>query len=168
MSEAFTLCDAYHCSFMGNTNPNRLFLWTGTNDPLQLGGGPALYNQYDNVGYEPAGGYTWLTYCERLQAAGVSWHIYQNMADNFTDNSVAGFRTFRASHFGEAGADPELARRGLSTRDLHGAKAAGSTPRCLITPRHPLPREALRRDGDEHLGLASRRGGRLHLDLQLQ
>ena len=35
LAEAFTICDAYHCSFMGNTNPNRLFLWTGTNDPLQ-------------------------------------------------------------------------------------------------------------------------------------
>lgn len=118
LAEAFTVCDAYYCSFMGNTNPNRLFLWTGTNDPLQLDGGPALYNQYDNVDYESAGGYTWLTYCERLQAAGISWQIYQNMADNFTDNSVAGFRNFRASYFGEPGADPELARRGLSTRDL--------------------------------------------------
>jgi phospholipase C len=103
---------------MGNTNPNRLFLWTGTNDPLEENGGPAIYNQYDNVEYDSAGGYTWVTYCERLQAAGVTWQIYQNMDDNFTDNSVAGFRTFRASYFGEAGADPELAARGLSTRDL--------------------------------------------------
>lgn len=118
LAEAFTICDAYHCSFMGNTNPNRLFLWTGTNDPLQQDGGPAIYNQYDNVDYDSAGGYTWLTYCERLQEAGVSWQIYQNMDDNFTDNSVAGFRSFRASFFAEAGADPELARRGLSTRDL--------------------------------------------------
>jgi phospholipase C len=118
LAEAFTICDAYHCSFMGNTNPNRLFLWTGTNDPLKLDGGPAIYNQYDNVGYEPAGGYTWVTYCERLQAAGVSWQIYQNMSDNFTDNSVAGFRSFRASYYGEPGADPALAQRGLSTRDL--------------------------------------------------
>jgi phospholipase C len=118
LAEAFTLCDAYHCSFMGNTNPNRLFLWTGSNDPLQKNGGPAIYNQYDNVDYESAGGYTWLTYCERLQAAGVTWQIYQNMDDNFTDNSVAGFRSFRASYFAEPGADPELARRGLSTRDL--------------------------------------------------
>jgi phospholipase C len=118
LAEAFTICDAYYCSFMGNTNPNRLFLWTGTNDPLQKNGGPAIYNQYDNVDYEPAGGYTWLTYCERLEAARVSWQIYQNMADNFTDNSVAGFRSFRASYFKEAGANPELARRGLSTRDL--------------------------------------------------
>jgi len=118
LAEAFTICDAYHCSFMGNTNPNRLFLWTGTNDPLQQNGGPAIYNQYDNVDYESAGGYTWLTYCERLQAAGIGWQIYQSMDDNFTDNSLAGFRSFRASYFGEAGADPALAERGLSTRDL--------------------------------------------------
>lgn len=118
LAEAFTICDAYHCSFMGNTNPNRLFLWSGTNDPLQKNGGPAIYNQYDNVDYESAGGYTWLTYCERLQAAGISWQIYQNMDDNFTDNSLAGFRSFRASYFAESGADPELAKRGLSTRDL--------------------------------------------------
>jgi phospholipase C len=118
LAEAFTICDAYYCSYTGNTNPNRLFLWTGTNDPLQRNGGPAIYNQYDNVDYDPAGGYTWLTYTERLQAAGISWQVYQNMDDNFTDNSLAGFRSFRASYFGEAGADPELARRGLSTRDL--------------------------------------------------
>ncbi|PAX93068.1 hypothetical protein CKW47_20410, partial [Bordetella pertussis] len=30
---AFTLCEAYHCSMHAGTNPNRLFLWTGTNDP---------------------------------------------------------------------------------------------------------------------------------------
>jgi phospholipase C len=118
LAEAFTICDAYYCSYMGNTNPNRLFLWSGTNDPLQENGGPAIYNQYDNVDYDSAGGYTWLTYCERLQAAGISWQIYQNMADNFTDNPVAGFRTFRASHFGEAGSDPALAEHGLTTRDL--------------------------------------------------
>jgi phospholipase C len=118
LAEAFTICDAYYCSFLGNTNPNRLFLWTGTNDPRQLDGGPAIYNQYDNVDYDSARGYTWLTYCERLEKAGISWQVYQNMNDNFTDNSLAGVRTFRASYFGEPGANAELARRGLSTRDL--------------------------------------------------
>jgi phospholipase C len=58
LAEAFTIC---------------AFLWTGTNDPLQRDGGPVIYNQYDNVNYDSAGGYTWLTYCERLQAAGISW-----------------------------------------------------------------------------------------------
>jgi len=32
MANAFTLCEAYHCSFQGGTNTNRLFLWSGTND----------------------------------------------------------------------------------------------------------------------------------------
>jgi phospholipase C len=33
LADAFTLCDAYHCSFQGGTWPNRLFLFTGHNDP---------------------------------------------------------------------------------------------------------------------------------------
>jgi phospholipase C len=122
LAEAFTLCDAYHCSFHGNTNPNRVFLWSGANDPLQLGGGPVLYNSYDSVEYDPEGGYTWLTYCERLETAGISWQIYQNMADNFTDNSVAGFKSFRDAYYGRPGALPALLERGLTTRDLDQLK----------------------------------------------
>ena len=37
LANAFTICDAYHCSFQGNTNPNRLFMFTGTNDPFGEG-----------------------------------------------------------------------------------------------------------------------------------
>ena len=33
LADAFTLCEAYHCSMQAGTNPNRLFLWTGANDP---------------------------------------------------------------------------------------------------------------------------------------
>ncbi|HMG54004.1 MAG TPA: alkaline phosphatase family protein, partial [Kofleriaceae bacterium] len=66
MAEAFTLCDAYHCSFHGGTNPNRLFLWSGTNDPTGAGHGPAMTNDFDNLDHDPAGGYTWMTYAERL------------------------------------------------------------------------------------------------------
>src|ERR1700712_5219451 len=51
MANAFTLCDAYHCAFHGGTNPNRMFLWTGTNDGLSQGNGPVLYNTYDNLEY---------------------------------------------------------------------------------------------------------------------
>ena len=29
LADAFTICDAYHCSFMGATDPNRYHLWTG-------------------------------------------------------------------------------------------------------------------------------------------
>jgi phospholipase C len=118
MAEAFTLCDAYHCSFHGGTNPNRLFQWTGTNDPRATGHGPALTNDFDNLDHDPAGGYTWVTYCERLQAAGIRWQVYQNMADNFTDNPLAGFRRFRDAVSGLPGSLAALRDRGLSTRDL--------------------------------------------------
>ena len=118
LAEAFTLCDAYHCSFHGGTNPNRLFQWTGTNDPTGAGGGPALTNDFDNLDHDPAGGYTWVTYAERLQAAGVSWQVYQNMADNFTDNPMAGFRRYRDAVAGLPGSLAALRDRGLTTRDL--------------------------------------------------
>ncbi|HEX5657829.1 MAG TPA: phospholipase C, phosphocholine-specific [Polyangiales bacterium] len=118
LANAFTLCDEYHCSFHGGTNTNRLFLWTGTNDGLALGNGPATDNSYDWVEHDPQGGYTWTTYTERLEKAGISWQVYENMADQFTDNPLAGFRKFRASYNKEAGSDPVWAKKGLSTRDL--------------------------------------------------
>ena len=55
----FTVCDAYHCSFTGGTNVNRLFLWTGTNDGAGRGHGPAMGNTYNKLtGGDPAGAYT--------------------------------------------------------------------------------------------------------------
>lgn len=97
LADAFTICDAYHCSYHGNTNPNRLFMFTGWNDPFGTGGGPRLYNDNDDLG-PPDEGFTWTTYAERLEAAGVSWKVYQDMGDNFTDNSLEGFRNFRLAH----------------------------------------------------------------------
>ncbi len=70
LAEAFTLCDAYHCSLQGGTNPNRLFLFTGTNDPAAACGGPAIDNTKDGLG-PSAEGFTWTTYAERLEQAGV-------------------------------------------------------------------------------------------------
>ena len=29
LAEAFTICDDYHCSVIGPTNPNRLYMWSG-------------------------------------------------------------------------------------------------------------------------------------------
>ncbi|MFM9436945.1 phospholipase C [Janthinobacterium sp. CG_23.3] len=118
LANAFTICDAYYCSFQGGTNANRVYAWTGANDPLQQGHGPVIGNSYDNLDHDPTGGYAWTTYPERLQAAGVTWQVYQNMDDNFTDNPLAGFRSFRESYAGGRSADPQLRERGLSTRDI--------------------------------------------------
>jgi phospholipase C len=133
LADAFTVCDAYHCSIQTGTNTNRLFLWTGTNDPTGAGGGPAIGNSRDSLPEDGGSkdSYSWTTYVERLQAAGVSWRVYQDMADNFSDNPLAGFRAFRDAHTGAPGSDKALADRGLSTRALDGLRAdvlAGALP----------------------------------------
>ncbi|MFF7057067.1 phosphocholine-specific phospholipase C [Achromobacter spanius] len=104
LAEAFTLCDAYHCSTHGGTNTNRLFLWTGTNDPLAQGNGPSTRNQWDSLGASTTG-WTWKTYPERLQENGVTWKVYQNLPENFGDNSLAGFQQYRRANE-QAGNDP--------------------------------------------------------------
>lgn len=133
LAEAFTLCDAYFSSMQCGTNSNRLFLFTGTNDPTGAGGGPAISNSHDS--FPDQGGakdaYRWTTYPERLQAAGVSWRIYQDMADLFSDNPLVGFKQYREAHQGVAGSDPRLVRDGLSTYRLDRLKAdvlAGALP----------------------------------------
>jgi phospholipase C len=73
LADAFTICDHYHCSIQGPTTPNRLFHWTGTIDPSGQLGGPAISNPDD---YNPV--YSWTTYPERLEAAGISWQVYAN------------------------------------------------------------------------------------------
>ena len=116
LANAFTVCDAYHCSLSGPTNPNRLFVWSGSNDPLGRHGGPAIDNR--NEWFENVPDYSWTTYPERLQAAGISWQVYQNMDDNFTDNPLVGFKPFRDGWFKRTGASDELTARGITTRDL--------------------------------------------------
>jgi phospholipase C len=69
LADAFTICDAYHCSLLTCTDPNRYYMWTGYTGNNGVGGGPVL----DNAEL----GYDWSTYPERLEKAGVSWKIYQ-------------------------------------------------------------------------------------------
>jgi phospholipase C len=91
LAETFTLLDAYHCAIHGSTNPNRNFLWSGTTGYEPGSSARAVTNaaySYDHAGYD------WTTYPERLQAAGVSWRIYQEW-DNFTDNAVEYFVPFK-------------------------------------------------------------------------
>lgn len=96
LANAFTLCDAYHCAMHAGTNPNRKFIWTGTNGPTAANVA-SVVNEFDSIGPSSAG-YNWTTYPERLQQAGVSWKVYQNMPDNYTDNPLAGFRQYRLAN----------------------------------------------------------------------
>jgi phospholipase C len=93
LAEAFTICDAYHCSVMGPTWPNRMYWMTGTIDPNGQNGGPMINNHL------VPGGFTWTTYAERLEKAGISWKVYQQK-DNYGCNMLENFKVFRE-------ADPE-------------------------------------------------------------
>ncbi|ELS57995.1 phosphocholine-specific phospholipase C [Streptomyces viridochromogenes] len=110
LADAFTVCDAYHCSFIGSTDPNRYYMWTGYTGNDGTGGGPVLGN--DELGYG------WTTYPERLERAGVSWKIYQDIGDgldaagswgwiedayrgNYGDNSLLYFNKYRGAQPGD-------------------------------------------------------------------
>ncbi len=101
LASNFTICDAYHCSTLTQTYPNRLHLWTGCNGGGTVGGDPAMSNygedetpSADMAEDRPIQAYTWTTYAERLEKANVSWKVYQEY-DNFGDNILHCFASFR-------------------------------------------------------------------------
>jgi phospholipase C len=80
LADAFTICDAYHCSLLGETNPNRYYMWTGWVGNDGGGGGPVIDNAER--------GYSWSTYPELLQNAGITWKVYQDIGHGL---NAAGF-----------------------------------------------------------------------------
>ena len=127
LADAFTICDAYHCSMLGPTDPNRYYMWSGYTGNDGAGGGPVLGN--DELGY------SWTTYPERLEQAGVSWRIYQDAGDgldkagswgwtqdayigNYGDNSLLYFDQYRNAEPG----DPlyDKARTGTNAKGGQG------------------------------------------------
>ncbi|WP_027343871.1 phosphocholine-specific phospholipase C [Hamadaea tsunoensis] len=103
LADAYTVCDAYHCSILSATGPNRTYLWSGSIDPAGTHGGPA------NDGGDESG-LTYQTYAESLQNAGVSWKVYQNANDNYGDNGLAYF-----TQFVDAPAGTPLHDRGMAS-----------------------------------------------------
>ncbi|GGV88085.1 phospholipase C, phosphocholine-specific [Streptomyces gelaticus] len=110
LADKFTICDDYHCSFMGATDPNRYYMLSGHVGNDGTGGGPVLGNQ--------EAGYGWTTYAERLEKAGISWKVYQDIGDgldaaggwgwindayrgNYGDNSLLYFNNYRNAKPGE-------------------------------------------------------------------
>ncbi|MBV9212558.1 MAG: phospholipase [Actinobacteria bacterium] len=75
LAEAFTLCDGYHCAVMGPTDPNQLYLVSGTLDPAGRNGGPIL-ETYGSNRPQKFGSLSWTTMPEQLRALGVSWKVY--------------------------------------------------------------------------------------------
>jgi phospholipase C len=79
LADAFTICDGYHCSVIGPTDPNRLYSMSATLDPDGTHGGP-LVQTLVATRQAAAGTFTWTTMPERLQAHGVSWKAYIDTA----------------------------------------------------------------------------------------
>lgn len=125
LADEYLVCDRYHCSVLGPTNPNRYYQWTGMLDPSGTGGGPAV----DNDGNH----YRWKTYPERLQKAGISWRIYHE-EDDFNDNVLKYFTQYQSSKPGEPLHDRALVNlpRDQFRRDI----AAGRLPQVswLMAP----------------------------------
>jgi phospholipase C len=162
LADAFTICDAYHCSVHGNTAMNRPFLWSGTMDASNTRGkkknGPGFGERHH------VNGFTWTTYPERLEEAGISWKLYQGgtgepgtPTDNYTDNSLE----FFAAYHVQEGADPNgpLVQKGVTDRTLKQFKediVAGKLAQVnwLVAPyiysEHP---EASARDGAYYVNL---------------
>lgn len=115
LADAFTICDAYHCSLLGPTDPNRYHMWTGWVGNDGAGGGPVITNA--ELGYD------WSTFPERLERAGISWKIYQDIGKglnaagfwgwtsdepyvgNYGDNSLLYFHQYQDALFGTPLAD---------------------------------------------------------------
>jgi phospholipase C len=107
LADGFTVCDRYFCSVLGPTNPNRLYMWTATIDPNGKNGGPDNDNQaYSNSNTR----YTWKTYPERLQKAGVSWRVYHE-ADDFDDNALKYFAAYKDAQPGDPLYDNAMVNR---------------------------------------------------------
>lgn len=106
LAEAFTLCDHYHCGMHTGTIANRLFYWTGTNGPngvspidgsrVEVAGLNNQFNGGNDIGASTAG-WTWTTYADRLEQAGVKWKVYQSLIDNYGCNEMMSFRHWRAA-----------------------------------------------------------------------
>lgn len=138
LADAFTICDAYHCSTMTQTYPNRLHLFSGCNGGGTVGGDPVMHNygedetpSADMATDKPLDptAYRWTTYAERLQAAGIDWKVYQEY-DNYGDNLLSIFPPFRP-----CAKDSELYRRGRSWVSEHadGADRTRSDGEQLVS-----------------------------------
>ncbi len=138
LADAFTLCDGYHCSVMGPTDPNQLYLasaWLGQDGER---GGPVLETFGSNRA-QKLGSLSWTTMPEQLEARGISWKVYS--ADNFSAEEDPPFSLF-AQYYSR----PELGAKGLAPTypaDFDSDVAAGTLPQVswvyttILQSEHP-------------------------------
>ena len=137
LADAFTICDHYHCSVIGPTDPNRMYTMSATIDPDGKDGGPSLQTLVTNR-EQQFGKFTWRTYPEQLQAAGISWKIYSTPDGDYGDNVLPYFKAYQE--------DPTLAANAFAPQfpaEFLADCAAGTLPQVswilasLVQSEHP-------------------------------
>jgi phospholipase C len=127
LADNFTICDNYHCSVLGPTDPNRTMALSGTIDPDGTRGGPVLVTQVTGR-VQQYGTFLWETMPERLLDAGVTWKVY---------NDPTGLALFSPLPYFKAFTDPtttrglQLTAQGLDPlypADLIADVTAGTLP----------------------------------------
>jgi phospholipase C len=142
LADAFTICDGYHASVMGPTHPNRFYLMSATIDADSEYGLPAIGNKGRS--------YTWETYPERLERAGISWRVYHE-TDDFGCNVLGYFNQYETAPQNSALYENAMRARSMDT--LLSDLKTGNIPQVTwIIPRsdvteHP---EHLPAAGEDH------------------
>jgi phospholipase C len=124
LADAFTLCDGYHCSVIGPTDPNQLHIASGTLDPDGKNGGPLL-ETLAATRTQTFGTFTWTTMPEQLEARGISWKVYA-AEDNYTAVGDTPFPFFK-----NLVQNPALAAKAIAPRfpdDFVADAATGQLP----------------------------------------
>jgi phospholipase C len=136
LADAFTLCDQYHCSVIGPTDPNRLYTvsaWLGADGER---GGPILSTSTTRV--QRFGKLSWTTMPEVLESHGISWKVYGSPDGNFGDNVLPYFKQYLTN--------PVLAEKALTPSypgTFQADVAAGQLPQVswilapLVNSEHP-------------------------------
>jgi len=97
LAEAFTICDGYHCSALGPTDPNRLYSMSATIDPEGTNGGPLIQTLSFGPREALEGHFTWTTMPEQLSSAGVSWKVYTGSDLGVEDNVLSYFQAYKTN-----------------------------------------------------------------------
>jgi phospholipase C len=108
LADAFTICDGYHCSVIGPTDPNRLMSMSASIDPAGKHGGPLLETLVATRN-SLAGHFTWTTMPERLESHRVSWKVYTDTAGaGQLDNVLPYFKAYQpGTKFNDKGLKPQ-------------------------------------------------------------
>jgi len=94
LADAFTICDGYHCSVFGPTDPNRLMWMSGSVGAHSADFGGPVLETYVTDKEKMFGTLDWPTMPEVLTENGVSWKVYQDPSSTALFNVLPYFKSF--------------------------------------------------------------------------